>query len=249
MPPLFTQQTFDLLAGIAQTPTVGYYRDHREAFRQHVEQPLQGLVLRAGERLPALMRGRLETRRNLFSRFMKNDFGRGGAWASYWGAFYPRGSRRLADVQLAVWLNAQRLQISFYIGDYAREPRQRFLRNIARLRPRLTGPGGYLRPLLDDPRVQVSLPGRIFVDEEDNLVPELPLTWEEWLDDPAAAHFWARAAFHPRRVLTMPAAGLEDLVVRLHADYFPLALLAMEDDPEPLLTAWAEDADAENKSG
>lgn len=231
----FHPETFELLNGLAQTPTAGYYRDHREAIRQYVERPLQGILLRAGTRLPAMMLERLETQRNLFSRILKNDFGRGGAWASYWGAFYPKHSRRLADIQLSLSISAQRLQMSFYIGDYAKIPRQRFLRNVARYRDYLPG---LLPHLFHDPRILLSREGRTFVDDQDNLVPEFPMTWEEWLDDPKAADFWLRIALHPRRVTAMCADELETLVAEMHSLYFPLALLAMEEEPLPLIRAY-----------
>lgn len=231
----FTPETFHLLNGLAQTPTAGYYRDHKAEIQQHIERPLQSLLLGAGEKLPSMMRERLEMRRNLFSRILKNDFGRGGAWASYWGAFYPKGSRRLVDVQLIAGINPQRYSISFFISDYAKIPRARFLRNAAALRPLLPDLLGHL---IDNPRILLSREGRTFVDAEDNLVPEFPITWEEWLDDPKAAGYWLRVALHPRRVLAMAEQELQDLTAQTLADYFPLALLAIEEDPLPLMRAY-----------
>jgi 5-methylcytosine-specific restriction enzyme B len=234
-PSAFSEETFDLLAGIAQFPTAHFYQANRAAFKAWVEVPLQGLLLRAGARLPGMVREQMETRRGLFSRFLKNDFGRGGAWASYWGAFYPRGSRRLADVQLALWLNAHRVQVSFYIGEYGVVPRERFARNCARYHTLLPD---LLAELVNNPRVLISREGRTLVNEAGEIVPEYPLTWEEWLSDPAAGGFWVRVAMQPKQALSLPAAALEDLVVKMHADYFPLALLAMEESPLPWIEAY-----------
>lgn len=234
---VFTSATFDLLAAIARTPTAAFYLERKPLFQELVERPLQGLLRRVAVRLPGMMRDRLETQRNIFSRFLKNDFGRGGAWANYWGAFYPKGSRRIADVQLAVWMNAERVGISFYIGEYGPAPRERFLRNVRQHRralPRLLG------GLLADPRVLLSHGGEEVLDGAGRLIPVHPVTWTEWLDDPAAADFYARDALTPRQAVTLPGEALEDLVVALHAAYFPLALLAMEENPLPLMEAYAE---------
>ena len=97
MDSFFTPETFSLLEAINRTPTAAFYLEHKAGFKQYVEQPLQALMRQAGARLPAMARAKLEMERGVFSRFLKNDFGRGGAWANYWGAFYPKGSRRIAD--------------------------------------------------------------------------------------------------------------------------------------------------------
>jgi len=236
--PIFTPDTFALLGQIERTPTAAFYLKHKPAFKEHVEEPLRWLVRAAAVRLPRMMRERLETERNLFSRFMKNDFGRGEAWAHYWGAFYPRGSRRLADLQLAAWLDRRRLGISFYIGDYARLPRERFLRNVARCRavlPDLLGDD-----LLADPRILRARSGETGVDEEGNFYVPAPMTWEEWLDDPRAGGYWVFRALRPAEVLEMPGDKLAGLVAHTHAALFPLALLAMEEDPLPVLYAYGE---------
>lgn len=234
---VFTPATFELLAAIARTPTAAFYLSHKADFKQHVELPLQGLLRRSALRLPSMMRERLETERNLFSRFLKNDFGRGGAWSNYWGAFYPRGSRRLEDVQLAVWMNARRLGISFYIGDYGRLPRERFLRNVSRYRRILPD---LLAELFANPRLLLSREGGEQIDEAGNLVPEHPITWEEWLDNPGRADYWVRVALTPAQALAASAEELEELTGQMHAAYFPLALLAMEENPLPVIEAYLE---------
>ena len=132
--PIFTPETFDLLEAIARTPSAAFYLAHKGEFKQHIEAPLQGLMRAAGARLPTMVRARMEMERGVFSRFLKNDFGHGGAWANYWGAFYPKGSRRIYDAQLAVWMDRSRVGISFYINDYGKVPRERFSRNCARYR-------------------------------------------------------------------------------------------------------------------
>lgn len=241
--PLFTPAAFALLDAIARTPSAAFYLDHKADFKRHVEAPLQDLLRRAGTRLPRMARARLEMERNLFSRFLKNDFGRGGAWANYWGAFYPKGSRRIADAQLTVWMDRSRLGVSFYINDDGRlprslpvvRPRERFRRNCARYSGILPG---LLAHLAENPRVHLARDGRTRLDEQGFLLPEQPMTWQEWLADPAAGDYWAFASLRPRDVLDMPGEELVSLAAALLADYFPLALLSMDEEPLPAIQAY-----------
>ncbi len=233
--PIFTPETFNLLAAIARTPTAAFYLKHKVDFKQYVEAPLQSLMRQAGARLPEMVRARMEMERGVFSRFLKNDFGHGGAWANYWGAFYPKGSRRIVDAQLAVWIDQHRVGISFYINDYGILPRERFRRNCARFRAKLPA---LLAPLIENPRILLARDGRTMLDEQGYLHPEQPMTWDGWLGDPASGDYWAFVSFRPRDVLAMPGEKLIDLVAHLHADYFPLALLAMDEEPISLIEAY-----------
>ena len=232
---IFSPETFDLLEAIARAPSAAFYLERKADFKRTVEAPLQDLMRRAGARLPEMVRARMEMQRNVFSRFLKNDFGRGGAWANYWGAFYPRGSRRIADAQLAIWMDCRRVGISFYINDYGALPRERFRRNCARFNAVLPG---LLRHLSENPRILLARNGRTRLDEQGHLVPEQPMTWEEWLADPAAGDYWAFASFRPPDVLAMPGEELVAVAANLLADYFPLALLAMDEEPLPALEAY-----------
>ena len=171
----FSMEAFSWLALIAKTPTAAFYLAHKVEFKALVEEPLRRIMRREAALLPGMMRDRLETERNLFSRFLKNDFGRGGAWANYWGAFYPSGSRRIADVQLAVWMNANRVGISFYIGDYAAVQRSRFIRNCARWRDEI---GSLMGDILANPGLQYAAEGETTLDEGGRVVASRPMRWE-----------------------------------------------------------------------
>ncbi len=64
------------------------------------------------------------------------------------------------------------------------------------------------------------------------------MNWAEWLADPAAGDYWAFAALRPQDVLAMPGGELVALVSTLLADYFPLALLSMDEEPLPGILAY-----------
>lgn len=233
---MFTSDTFTLLAGIAAAPTAGFYQDHKAALKQQVEAPLQSLVRRSAERLPALMRDRLETERNLFSRFLKNDFGRGGAWSHYWAAFYPRGSRRVVDLQMVTSVDRSGLLVGFYISPAAAQRRVLFLRNLNRYRRLLPD---RLYELIHDPRILVSR-GETRFDEQGLAFGEDAVSWSDWLADPAQTDFWVRAALSPAQTLRMTDEALVAWAVDLHRRFFPLALLATEEDPLDILEAYQE---------
>jgi hypothetical protein len=115
------------------------------------------------------------------------------------------------------------------------QPRERFQRNCARFRTTLPG---LLRYLLENECIHLARAGRTKLDEQGYLLPEQPMTWEEWLEDPAAGDDWAFVAFRPQDILSMPGDELVDRVVRLHTDYFPLALLAMVEEPLAAIEAY-----------
>ncbi len=115
----FAPEAFEALARLKAHPHIEQYRQERPALRRYVQEPFQRLRddLVVNWVLPSSLA--LETERNVFSRFLKNDFGAGGCHAHYWMAFYRRGRRRLADVQLIVSLHADGLRVGVYVGEPA----------------------------------------------------------------------------------------------------------------------------------
>ena len=119
----FSEETFELLAQLDATSTAAFYQEHKEEFVAQVEEPFKRVLQDVAKRLPESIRAVMETERRIFAKFLKNDFGQGGAWPWYWGAFYPKGGKRSQDAQLSMWMNFQYLECGFYIGDYGSEPR------------------------------------------------------------------------------------------------------------------------------
>ncbi|GIV62352.1 MAG: hypothetical protein KatS3mg044_1218 [Rhodothermaceae bacterium] len=116
----FGVEAFAALARLKAEPHIERYRLEKEALRRYVQAPFRRLRDDLAVRwvLPNALA--LETERNVFSRFLKNDFGAGGCHAHYWMAFYRAGRRRLADVQLIVSLHADGLKVGVYAGEPAR---------------------------------------------------------------------------------------------------------------------------------
>jgi len=233
----FSEETFELLAQLDATPTAAFYQEHKEEFVAQVEGPFKRVLQDVAKRLPESIRERMETERRIFAKFLKNDFGQGGAWPWYWGAFYPKGGKRSQDAQLAMWMNFQYLECGFYIGDYGSEPRRRFEANVARHR-------GQLKEILDETLEGAGLLfGRrdTFTVEEDGTVTQEPrISLEDFLDHPENHYPDVSLVIPAQELLQMSEADLVERVAQTHALLFPLALLAMEDDPLPAIEEYLE---------
>jgi hypothetical protein len=234
--PLFTPAAFDLMEAFSHDPHASFYTEHREELRERIDRPFRVLMANAAAKFPGIMRARLETRHNLFSRWLKNDFGRGGAWDHCWAAYYPLGGRRTVELQLAVWLDRSLLQISFYIGDYAPQRQALFARACGRYFNELYDAvppllAGYPAVLASDWDLQWGDDGRPRTDH--------PLEWEEWLADPARGMFCVRVPYARAEAETLTLDDLTERVAQIHSAYFPLALCAMDENPLALIRAFA----------
>lgn len=228
----FSQETFTLLERIHAEPTKEYYQANKEGFLQHVEEPFQKLMRSVAERMPEAIRTTMETTRSIFSRFLKNDYGQGGAWDYYWGAFYSKGSKRVEGAQLSLWLNRDRLEAGFYIGDYGSENKQRFARNCRENR-------GILLQLLN-----ATLPtdGVYFGDHQSlehdtrRLLNQNPDTaWADFFANPEDFSFDASIVFPRWEVLALSGDDLIAQIVDIFLALFPLVLLALLDEPIPAI--------------
>lgn len=228
---LFSEKAFQLLSALHEHPLLSFYTENAADFDKAIEAPLKRLMNTAAKTLPDSVTGGLETERRIFSRIQKNDYGRGGAWDFYWGAFYPKGGKRTAGPQLYVVISARSLCFGFFIGEYGVDARMRFAKNCAEN-------ATVLKRLLEP---ALSGNGLIFgeYDETDDpsLFPEgsVSLTWDKWLADPESHGFRAMIKLPPSEVVKMSEAAVTDTVVKTFERLFALVLLAQHDVPlEPL---------------
>jgi len=214
---LFGKRAFELLSALHKHPLQTFYEEHGEEFDATIEAPLKRLMRNLASALPASMTDALETQKRLFSRIQKNDYGRGGAWDFYWGAFYPKGGKRTADAQLFVFISSNVLRFGFYIGDYGTDPRNTFAKNCAEH-------GAALRKLL-----QPALEGTdlVFGEPAESVVP----SWSDWLTEPERFGFAAAIELKPDAVVSMPEAMVTADVAKTFERLFPLVLLAQHDAP------------------
>ncbi|MBM3861134.1 MAG: AAA family ATPase [Verrucomicrobia bacterium] len=224
----FTEETFALLAGLHANPTQKFYMANRNKFREHVEEPFQRLFRQVRDRLPAAIREAMETEKNIFARIPKNDYGRGGAWDFYWGAFYTKGGKRIKDAQLAMWMNHERFQASFYIGNYGSECRTRFDTNFEKYRDELVS-------LLEHKLTGLGMAFG-YPDDVEPPMDHQVTSFAEWAKHELG--YSIRKHFPKETVITMSAKELIQQVTDTFAAVFPLVLLAMSDDPMPAIRAY-----------
>jgi len=228
-PPFFTAKTFELLAGLHETPTKDFYAAHKSEFKADLEEPFRRLFESVRERVREEIRECMETEKKIFSRILKNDYGVGGAWEFLWGAFYPKGGERTKDVQLWVSMHGERVEAGFSFGEYSREKQKTFLANLAKHSDALAS-------LLEAPFSALGL----FYGSRDELeanAGDQPRAssfadWAPQIDDLGAS---LRVLWPKNEVLEFSASELSEKVANLFNALFPLVLVAIEEDPLPAI--------------
>ena len=116
----FPDEGFDALARLKAEPHIGRYREEKEVLDRAVTAPFKRYRddLALNWVIPNGIR--FETERNVFSRILKNDFGRGGSHSHLWMSFYRLPRKRLTDLQLSHAVYADGFRWGLYVGDYAR---------------------------------------------------------------------------------------------------------------------------------
>lgn len=218
----FSQKTFKLLDGLTANPTKGYYQEHKPDFLEFLEEPFKKLLLNVGEALPIIINNSMETKKRLFSIIPKNDYGQGGAWNYYWGAFYPKHGKRTRDAQLFLWLNSASLQLGFNIGDYGSDQRKRFLHNCQHHY-------AVLVEVLNN-----SLIGEDFVfGHVDQQSPDNAtcIALQDWLKNPEELGIIVSITLSKDNVLTLSFDELREQISTVFMTLYPLVILATSDDP------------------
>ena len=235
----FTPEAFRLLGRLHETPRRETYIEDRDLFAAEVEEPFQRLFRAVADQLPPAVLEAMESQKRVFAQILKNEYGQGGAWPFYWGALYPRGGRRVEDAQLFLWINHAGLEAGFAIGIYGSEQGQRFVRNCRRLGRSLVqglNPALAAHPLVlgtrEEDRVSANALGT-------GAAPTL----DTWLANPDQAGTTARCVLSAREVLGMPFDELARKLSEVLKDLFPLALLAMHEDPLPAIAAYLGEGD------
>lgn len=234
--PAFSRAAFELLEGIHHDPTKDYYSSRRNEFVDHVERPFQELFRAVIDRLVPEIKRVMETEKGLFGRFLKNDWGRGGAWDFYWGAIYPKNQKRVEHAQLYASIHPTHLEAGFYIGEYSdTQVRDRFLRNLRAEPARLIA------------LVSESLEHHdLDYGPRESATSDDVSTFEEYVNDSDRTGHRVAQGFSRERVLETSRADLSEKIASLFRDLFPLVLLALTEDPFPEITSYLGASDVED---
>ena len=227
----FTARTFELLGMLRQDPRYAVYQEHEQEFQRHLIVPLRQLFSDLAAALPQAWHQRLETTKHITSNIAKNDWGRGGAWPHYWGAFYPKGERRTAHAQLFLSVHPDHVRMGFSIGDHGSEVRHRFWTNILDLREEIAEivPSG------------LSASGRWHLGP-----PDAPSeTLDKWLSGKSEPTVCLKVSVG--EIVKSSRADLMGTAMIAFQAVWPLYLLATVDDPGPDIAAYLHIAAPEDE--
>ncbi|GAB4580456.1 MAG: hypothetical protein Fur0022_31970 [Anaerolineales bacterium] len=216
----FTPQTFALLDGLRADPTKAFYQGQRDEFRTYLEAPFKRLLEDVAELLPWRMKSVLETQTRVISRILKNDFGRGGAWDHYWGAFYPKGRNRQENAQLMLKVNWEHLEVGFYIGAEGQATRDKFTHHTRQYEETISS---WMTDTLPSD-IRFGKPGK-----------KAKNTLTEFLNDPARCGYRATLLIPTDEILQIAPHDLSQRIANIFTRLFPFFLLATLDDPLPAI--------------
>lgn len=233
--PLFDELTFQLLEQLHNNPTQAFYNEHKQEFKNKVELPFQSLMQQTVEYLRPEILELMETEKGLFSRFNKNDFGKMGTWDFYWGAYYPKGGKRTTDPQLSLWINYERLEIGFYIGNYGVAARARFRRNCQENVDKLIE---WLSEIVSDSALVIGSHHDVSITPDGAIVANNKITWIDWLSDPEKSDYDLSLILPKEQLLRLSSDQLIDTVAGIYNRFFPFIILATSDNPMPVIAEY-----------
>jgi 5-methylcytosine-specific restriction enzyme B len=226
--PLFSEKTFQLLALLHGQPTQALYAQHKDEFKTHLEDPLAKLFQDVAKRMPGDITKHLETESRILARIPKNDYGAGGAWDFYWGAFYPKGGKRTEDAQLFIWINHERVEYGFFIGNFGTAQRKLFASNLSAIPTNLAS------------ELSESLQscGVVYGGREDGIekaeagfAAGHTTSWVEWTKDLSQFGPGVRINTPKEQAISIPGDAMADKIADLFKRLFPLVLMATQDHP------------------
>ncbi len=240
----FHEMTFTLLEELHQNPKSELYSSKIEDFKKYVINPMRNLFQRVADELPYPIKDLMETRSKIFSRIPKNDFGRGGAWDYYWGAFYPKGGKRTEDAQLSIWINKDRFEYGFYIGEYGSEQRMKFLKNC---RDNFEVLQTLIKECLDSDSILYGIRDELAKSKVLKSQDRASIAWDRWLKNPEESGIDVSGVIPKERILQLSETALTKQILEGFTRLFPLVLLAASDNPIPAINDYLEQIDIETE--
>ncbi|MGB3543402.1 hypothetical protein [Rubrivirga sp.] len=139
----FPDEGFAALQALKAEPHIGTYRELKPVLDASVTAPFKRYRddLALNWVIPNAIP--FQTEKNVFSRILKNDFGRGGSHSHLWMSFYRLPRKRLTDIQLSHAVYSDGFRWGLYIGEYAKGL-------FKPARSRLTDEPGDSLPILND---------------------------------------------------------------------------------------------------
>ncbi|MHB9130405.1 MAG: HNH endonuclease [Armatimonadota bacterium] len=231
---MLTEDTFTLLGQIREAGHYDFVTLHRDDVDQLVIEPVRAIMEDVIAGLPeAMLHYLVTTPKNIYGRMAKNDYGKGGVWAYYWAALYPKRFRSKNDApQLLLSINDEILEFGFFFGlnanDAADNPLLKFQRNVNLVRE------ADILPDIIEYLCEYA-PEQMFsyreVDPE-----QYPFSWDDYftgidtltVDD---LYQTPMVTLYPEEVVEKSHRELVDQVKSTFIALFPLVILASSNDP------------------
>lgn len=218
----FTAEAFRILERLRQAPHIEQYRRERDAIATRIQEPFQRY--RDDIVVGAILSNRieLETERNVFSRLLKNDFGKGGCHHHVWMSFYRPGWTRLRDLQLIHSLHPN----AFYVGVSASDVSAVVLRSAQAAIVRAPVSFAQLiAPFTEEPEWEVSVRSR-----RERRMLHSPPTAEEWTEIAPSMKALRVLRRLGREEVVNSGDRLVDYALAAMADVWPLYLHLLPDE-------------------
>ena len=217
---LFASRTFELLAMLHEDPTKEFYGSHKDEFKEFLRDPMKKLFASIALSMPAEFCEHLETEKKLFSRIPKNDWGKGGAWDYYWGAFYAKGEKRITSEQLYLTVDRLGIRFGYSQGEY-KENKGVWLRE-------LLASGS---PVVKQIEESLSaIPGLMYSAPESSEMGTVLaessgfISFSDWVENIDTALLTASVSISASEVLSLSFSELKERVAFVFAALFPLML-------------------------
>jgi hypothetical protein len=233
--PLFSEKTFQLLELLHGQPTQAFYKEHKDEFKTHLEAPLAKLFQEVAKRMPTDMARVLEMGNRILAKISKNDYGQGGAWDFLWGAFYPKGGKRIEDAQLYITVNHEGLKYGFSVADYGKAARELFASNLKAIPPALAAK---LSESLDPCGVVYGEHDDGFSIAQSGVAAGQTKSFQEWIRNLSQYGPTAKTYVTKEQAVSMSGEELAGKIADLFKKLFPLFLMARQEhqpaQPMPL---------------
>jgi 5-methylcytosine-specific restriction enzyme B len=232
----FTNQTFELLENLHNQPNQQFYDQYKEEFKQYVENPFKTLFSYIASQLPPEITNLMETEKRLFSRIIKNDYGKGGAWDFIWGAFYPKDGKRTEDAQLFLFLNYETLEFGFYIGKDGFTKRNHFI-NFCQ------NNYDYIKNLINNintisNNIYLGDRDNYFLNENEEIVNKNNISLDSWLNSLSKEEPHLAVIIPRQQVLSYNQQELSDYITNIYQNLFSLVLITLYDEPIPKINQY-----------
>lgn len=227
--------SFALLEHLHQNPRYSFVKENQKTFDLAIKQPISDLLFGVKPLLHPMIPELMETEKGIFSHFNKNDFGLGGANHYYWGAYYPKGTRRTFEPQLIVSIDPIVLGVGFCIGKYGQDPRIRLRENWAKnktlLIPTLSNVTKDGSILLGDFDIEL-------ISEKDYIIICNRLRWDTWLDEIGNTDRRLCKIFPKKLALSFSLDEFTQITATIFNRLFPFLILSMYENPMPIINEY-----------